>query len=225
MKAYGKEYYAVGYNMQDYCVGCLPDGVDMFSGNCLPILADSEWDYVPVCCVCGKEHTYMKILNPEATCKKRSDIKEKVVFEKRVFLGKCDDLKRDMKNCSVFAEIAITKKYYGLVLSIVCCMETPDSVMYLYGQQLEAIQTYFKSDARIKRILDVRSRWNKNDTHPGCEHQRALGWEKPSSENPHIPENYYGNIRRPCSTCGYKFGSATRYEVLPKEIVEEIMSW
>ncbi len=62
MKAYGQEYYSVGYLDETYCVDCLSSYVDIISDNCLEILPESEWDYVPTCCVCDKEHTYMKIV-------------------------------------------------------------------------------------------------------------------------------------------------------------------
>ena len=63
MKAY--DYKAVTYDGSIYCIGCLPHGVTAESDEVFPIFADSEWDYVPVCDVCGKEHDYVILLLPQ----------------------------------------------------------------------------------------------------------------------------------------------------------------
>jgi hypothetical protein len=63
MKAY--DFDAVTFDADIYCVECLPDGVDEDSDEVYPIFADSEWDYVPVCCVCGMEHDYVSVLEQE----------------------------------------------------------------------------------------------------------------------------------------------------------------
>ncbi len=59
MRAY--DYEAVTYNGEVYCVECLPDGVDDTQPDVYPIFADSEWEYVPVCDVCGFEHDYVGV--------------------------------------------------------------------------------------------------------------------------------------------------------------------
>ena len=51
MKSY--DYYAVVYDCEIFCNKCLPDGVSVESENVMPIFADSEWDYIPVCCRCN----------------------------------------------------------------------------------------------------------------------------------------------------------------------------
>jgi hypothetical protein len=62
------DYYAVVYDGDIYCTECLPDDVDTddtdMHGNsvCNPIFAGSEWDYVPVCAVCGEVHDYVTII-------------------------------------------------------------------------------------------------------------------------------------------------------------------
>lgn len=58
MKSY--DYEAVIYDGDIYCIGCLPDNI--IADNVYPIFADSEWDYIPVCCECGYEHDYICIL-------------------------------------------------------------------------------------------------------------------------------------------------------------------
>lgn len=58
MKTY--DFDAVAYDGEVYCNECCPVSVD--HDDVMPIFADSEWDYVPVCCICGMEHEYMSIL-------------------------------------------------------------------------------------------------------------------------------------------------------------------
>ena len=60
MKSY--DYYAVVYDSEIYCTECLPSGINAESEGVMPIFADSEWDYIPVCCECGCEHDYINLL-------------------------------------------------------------------------------------------------------------------------------------------------------------------
>ena len=60
MKAW--DFDAVTYEADVYCIECLPEGVSHHSDDCYPIFADSEWDYTPICCVCGCEHDYVTVL-------------------------------------------------------------------------------------------------------------------------------------------------------------------
>lgn len=63
MKAY--QFYAVTYDGEVYCTECLPDGVSAHDSDVHPIFADSEWDYTPICEICGAEHDYMVLLSAE----------------------------------------------------------------------------------------------------------------------------------------------------------------
>ena len=63
MKAY--EFEAVTYDGAVYCVDCLPEDVSLDDEEVCPIFASDEWDYAPVCDVCGMTHDYMNILNPD----------------------------------------------------------------------------------------------------------------------------------------------------------------
>ena len=60
MKAW--DYNCVGYEGNIYCIGCLPDGVDMQSGDVSPIFECSTWDTYPVCCQCSREHDYVGLI-------------------------------------------------------------------------------------------------------------------------------------------------------------------
>jgi len=60
MKSY--HYEAVVYEGEIFCVECLPDGISEHSDDVMPIFANSEWDYTPICCKCGCEHDYVSII-------------------------------------------------------------------------------------------------------------------------------------------------------------------
>lgn len=60
MKDY--DFNAVTYDGEIYCAECLPDGVKVTDDEVSPIFADSEWDFVPVCCGCGTEHDYVNLI-------------------------------------------------------------------------------------------------------------------------------------------------------------------
>ena len=60
MKSY--DYDAVVVDDEIYCVGCKPKNVRIDDPMLSPIFADSEWDYTPVCCVCGTEHDYVNVI-------------------------------------------------------------------------------------------------------------------------------------------------------------------
>ncbi|HOR77249.1 MAG TPA: hypothetical protein PLG04_00400 [Anaerolineaceae bacterium] len=62
---YSYDYDAVVYDGEVYCVECLPEGVDTDNPEVMPIFADSEWDYVPVCSICGAEHDYVTVIREE----------------------------------------------------------------------------------------------------------------------------------------------------------------
>lgn len=59
MKAF--DYDAVAYDAAIYCVGCLPEGVDVNDEGVHPVFADSEWDSYPCCDVCHAEHDYVNL--------------------------------------------------------------------------------------------------------------------------------------------------------------------
>jgi len=81
--------------------------------------------------------------------------------------------------------------------------------------------------------------WHLNDMRAGCEHQRAMGWQKaridPSKETGwHIDNNanlrqwmYYepnypesiGLLCKPCPMCGYKYGNSWLKEELPEWVL------
>jgi hypothetical protein len=90
--------------------------------------------------------------------------------------------------------------------------------------------------------------YHLNDMRPGCQHQRAEGWDKRPID-PSKPLNAYGNhfpghsggwnmlvwVRRdehpegllnhPCPTCGYRYGASWLKEELPAEVVQWVESF
>jgi hypothetical protein len=63
MKSY--DYEVVTYDGGVFCVGCLPEDVDVEDEDVHPIFADQEWDYILVCRNCGREHDYMNIFSDD----------------------------------------------------------------------------------------------------------------------------------------------------------------
>lgn len=56
------KFYAVTHESEVYCLGCLPDGVELADDTVHPIFPDSEWDYYPVCDHCSTVHDYVCLL-------------------------------------------------------------------------------------------------------------------------------------------------------------------
>jgi hypothetical protein len=59
------DYEAVGYRSEIYCIDCLPSGVDIQGEDVTPVFADSEWNYYPVCTMCGCEHDYVVLIKQD----------------------------------------------------------------------------------------------------------------------------------------------------------------
>lgn len=58
-------FSAVTYEGGIYCTKCLPHHANINSEEVHPIFADSEWDYIPTCDVCGHEHDYVTLLKED----------------------------------------------------------------------------------------------------------------------------------------------------------------
>jgi hypothetical protein len=59
-------------------------------------------------------------------------------------------------------------------------------------------------------LLDIWEKWHLNNLKAGCEHQRALGWDK---------GGYDQHPSEPCPVCGYKYGSAWRRVEVPQDVI------
>ena len=121
------------------------------------------------------------------------------------------------------------------------------------GQMVNELVKYFPHDTRLKRMVEIWQRYHLNEMHPGCEHQRTMGWETLKLDDTketgwHIdtktanlamwaypigsPDNKFGGFEhekgvlcKPCPVCGYKFGSAWRKEEIPEDVKAEIRAW
>jgi len=114
------------------------------------------------------------------------------------------------------------------------------------GQCVDIIASYFPNDTKAQRMVEIWKQYHLNYMQAGCEHQRAEKWEEvriPASEMPAKHRaNKFGNgdymaiwiwpyehpnglLTKPCSVCGYEYGSAWLYMPIPDEIVAEIKSW
>ena len=57
MKSY--DFFAVVYDNEVLCTGCLPEGITIQDEDVFPIFANSEHDRYPVCDKCFTEHDYV----------------------------------------------------------------------------------------------------------------------------------------------------------------------
>lgn len=82
-----------------------------------------------------------------------------------------------------------------------------------YSQPIKASELRFSKGWNAEiwyKFLDAWKVWHLNDLKAGCEHQRALGWEK---------DGYDKHPSEACPTCGYEFGSAWNTVAVPVEVV------
>ena len=63
----------------------------------------------------------------------------------------------------------------------------------------------------LNEFNKIWGEWHLNDLKPGCEHQRAMGWEK---------ESYNKHLSEPCPVCGYKFGTKWNKVSVPQSIID-----
>lgn len=96
----------------------------------------------------------------------------------------------------------------------------------------------------IDRLWKIWDAWHLNDMRPGCEHQRAEGWDKRPID-PDKPLDTYGKhydgqemdswnmlawiphdkhpeglLSKPCPKCGYAYGSQWLFEPVPVDVVD-----
>lgn len=111
------------------------------------------------------------------------------------------------------------------------------------GQVKDRLRGEYPNNEAVTRLAALWDRWHLNDMRAGCEHQRALGWDKepidPSRPTTAygrfgrnsvnswnlkawLPANLGGYLGRPCPECGYRCGTAWLHEDLPPEVAEEL---
>ncbi len=97
-------------------------------------------------------------------------------------------------------------------------------------------------------LLDIWKRWHLNDMKAGCEHQLSEGWDKRPID-PTKPTTAYGKffpgqkhdswnllawvspdehpdglLTKPCSTCGYKYGTGWKRVEVPADVIAKIVA-
>ena len=78
------------------------------------------------------------------------------------------------------------------------------------GEDYELVPPW--TEEMFRKLLDLWGKWHLNDLHAGCEHQRALGWEK---------DGYDKHPAEPCPVCGYKYG--TGWHTVP--VPDDVTTW
>jgi hypothetical protein len=113
------------------------------------------------------------------------------------------------------------------------------------GQIYDTLLQEFPDNPKVHRLVDLWKRWHLNDMRPGCEHQRAAGWDKepidptkpldtyglfpPNTQTSWnmkgwLPASLGGYLSAPCPVCGYKYGTAWIHEPLPDDVVDELLN-
>ena len=129
-------------------------------------------------------------------------------------LGKIDYNGTGRKINQVEIEIRLKDTDKGKVFSAVGSIWNSQHTDWICGgQNIDKIYEFFKNDKKVETIYNIWKKYHLNDFHPGCEHQRALGWEE---------DGYEKHPSEPCPVCGYKFGSFWNFEEIPNDIIKEI---
>ena len=71
----------------------------------------------------------------------------------------------------------------------------------------------------IRRFFDAWDAWHLNDMRANCEHQTGAEWD--ASRKITVEG---GILSKPCTVCGYKYGSAWRREDVPADVLEFLRS-
>jgi hypothetical protein len=119
---------------------------------------------------------------------------------------------------------------------------------------LKNVCTWVTSRQKAMHMISIWKKWHLNGMHAGCKHQRDLGWENKKLSDGSCASHKYplealtghfkqgawirpskwvtadqcdkdGILCKPCPVCGYEYGSKWIREDLPKEIIDDIMSW
>lgn len=87
----------------------------------------------------------------------------------------------------------------------------------------------------LSRFCKVWEEWHLNDMRAYCEHQKALGWREKANQPSGIKTSYGsektlgwlrpsehpdGLLTRECPVCGYKYGTAWKFEAVPEDVLE-----
>lgn len=145
--------------------------------------------------------------------------------------GKVDYNRSGRRNCKADFEISLEN---GL-LSICANIWNPrESDIYLGGQAIEEVASYFPGNAKVARIVAIWRDWHLNDMQAGSPAQMAWLDANPIDGN----VNHYSRALAALTAAGlnpdpsfehngkpYVYGSAWLRKELPAEIIAEVESW
>lgn len=112
--------------------------------------------------------------------------------------------------------------------------ENPDDNDYRYDHPIKPEEINFAKGWNRKlwlKLLTIWKKWHLNDMQAGCEHQRAMGWNKIKLDDSKPlsydnmaswkrPEDHpKGVLTKPCPICGYKYGTAWLKVDVPSEVL------
>lgn len=85
------------------------------------------------------------------------------------------------------------------------------------GQCLDIVKSIIKDKNKdFNFIYAMWQKYHMNDMHAECVHQRAAGWlSKPTNDI----------LMKPCTVCGYKYGSSWLYEPIKPVDLEYIINF
>ncbi len=165
-------------------------------------------------------------------------------FKRKIIVGRLDT------GYKAKADVTVEIDWDGKRLSI-CGDATrrgpgdrTDHAGQIVDSLLEMTTLYIPRSERDE-LVAVWRRWHLNDMRAGCEHQREAEWDKQVID-PTKPADTYGRhfkgqtqdswnllgwvrpdehpaglLTKPCPTCGYRYGTAWKYEEVP----DVVLAW
>jgi len=88
------------------------------------------------------------------------------------------------------------------------------------GQCQDTLAELLPDDEKLQRVIEVWNRWHLNDLMPGTRAQMEVASGLPYIEALRVLDKAGLRVDR-----GYEYGSEWLVEVLPQNIIEEVMSW
>jgi hypothetical protein len=138
-------------------------------------------------------------------------------MRKVIDFGKVDANGTGRKINKITVEVELKDTDKGKVLSLMGNVwNEPHTDIISGGQNYEEMERLKGHNPLMRRIIAIWKRWHLNDLHAGCEHQIAYGYES---------KPYEENAGKKCHFCNHMYGTAWKFEPLPKEVIDEVESW
>ena len=148
---------------------------------------------------------------------------------KTYVLGKADYNGSGRRNCECTIEWELEDGRFAMSASVWNPRKTD---IYMGGQCVAEVASYFPGDAKAQRMAAIWKRWHLNDMRAGSPAQEEHLRTTPDAF-PGYPVSYYewasGLLAKaglnPDPNTGYRYGSAWLTEALPDDVIAEIESW